>query len=196
MRRKPPPTLKRLRKRFARLVVRPRTDDRSKGRLTAGGTIFPCALGPAGVVSTKREGDGGTPRGTLPMRRLHRRADRGPRPPTGLGVRITKPTDGWCDAPGHARYNRLVSLPFSASHEALWRDDGLYDLVVELGWNDAPPRPGRGSAIFLHAARPGFAPTAGCVALAAPVLRRLLGRIGASTTLVVAPAPRKVKARR
>ncbi|WP_428978579.1 L,D-transpeptidase family protein [Chenggangzhangella methanolivorans] len=115
---------------------------------------FPCALGPAGTVTTKREGDGGTPRGRLALRRLFRRADRGPRPPSGLDTRTIRTTDGWCDAPGHRRYNRLITLPFSASHETLWRDDGLYDLVVELGWNDRPATPGRGSAIFLHAAAP------------------------------------------
>ena len=182
---------KRRKNRFRKLVVRPRVGDRARGRLTAGAMVFDCALGPAGVVSTKREGDGGTPRASLALRRLFRRADRGPRPATGLAVRVTRRTDGWCDAPGHRRYNRLISLPLSVSHETMWRDDHLYDLVVELGWNDRPPVPGRGSAIFLHAARPGFTPTAGCVALEPRVLRRLLARVGPSTRLEIAPRPRK-----
>lgn len=176
-----------------RIVVRAIVGEPARGRLTAGGAAFPCALGPAGIVSAKREGDGGTPRGALAVRRLWRRADRGPRPATGLAVRITRREDGWCDAPGHRRYNRPVSLPFSASHEAMWRDDGLYDLVAELGWNDRPPRPGRGSAIFLHAARPGFPPTAGCVALAPAVLRRLISRVGSATTVRIALPPRKLR---
>lgn len=75
----------------------------------------------------------------------------------------------------------------------MWRDDGLYDLVVELGWNDAPATPGRGSAIFLHAARPGFTPTAGCVALEARILRRVVARLGPKTKLEIAPRPRKAK---
>ena len=52
----------------------------------------------------------------------------------------------------------------------MWRDDDLYDIVVVLGHNDDPPVPGSGSAIFMHVARPGFAPTEGCVALALPDL--------------------------
>lgn len=177
--------------RLARLVVRPLVGARAKGVLRAGPMAFPCALGPAGVVTNKREGDGGTPRASLAMRRLFRRADRVARPPSGLAVRTTRPTDGWCDAPGHARYNRLITLPFPASHETLWRDDRLYDLVVELGWNDRPPTSGRGSAIFLHAARPGFAPTAGCVALAPRVLARVLAKCGPRTRLEIAPRPRR-----
>jgi L,D-peptidoglycan transpeptidase YkuD (ErfK/YbiS/YcfS/YnhG family) len=39
-----------------------------------------------------------------------------------------------------------------------------------LGFNDDPPVPGRGSAIFLHRARDHFAPTEGCVALAPKAL--------------------------
>ena len=47
----------------------------------------------------------------------------------------------------------------------MWRDDGAYDLVVMLGFNDAPPVAGRGSAIFLHCIADGKTSTAGCVAL-------------------------------
>ncbi len=176
--------------------MRPLALERARGRLSAGrGAPLPCALGPAGIVVDKREGDGATPRGALPVRRLWRRADRGPRPPTALPVRTIRRDDGWCDAPGHRSYNRLVRLPFQGSHEALWRQDGLYDLVAELGWNDRPARPGRGSAIFLHAARPGFPPTAGCVALAPEALRRLLAKLGPRTVLRIAPTPRKKKPR-
>jgi L,D-peptidoglycan transpeptidase YkuD (ErfK/YbiS/YcfS/YnhG family) len=184
------------RRRLARIEVAPLprlAGARAQGRLRAGGAMFPCALGPAGVTSRKREGDGATPRGEHPLRRLWRRADRGPRPPTGLAVRIVRRDDGWCDAPGARLYNRPVRLPFSASHEAMWRVDGLYDLVVELGWNDRPATPGRGSAIFLHAARPDFSATAGCVALAPAALRRLVAKLGPETRLSIAMGPRKIR---
>ena len=82
--------------------------------------------------------------------------------------------DGWCDAPDDPNYNRLVSQPYPASHEALWRDDGVYDLIVVLGHNDDPPVPGLGSAIFLHICRPGYPPTEGCVAIARDDLEALL----------------------
>ncbi|HEY0293101.1 MAG TPA: L,D-transpeptidase family protein [Hansschlegelia sp.] len=178
---------------MARIDVRARICDRARGRLTAGGASFVCALGRSGITAHKREGDGATPRAALRIRRVWRRPDRAARTAAGLGVRLTRPDDGWCDAADHPRYNRPVRLPFAASHERMWRDDGLYDLVGELGWNDRPARPGRGSAIFLHAARPGFTPTEGCVALAPLPLRRLIARLGPQTTLAIGLPPRKIK---
>lgn len=139
----------------------------SDGRLVFQGRTFRCALGRAGVVEAvrKHEGDSGTPAGLLALRRLYYRADRGPIPRSVLARVPIGRDDLWCDDPTHPDYNRLVRRPFDARHEMLWRDDALYDLVAELGWNDAPVMPGRGSAIFLHIARADYAPTAGCVAL-------------------------------
>jgi L,D-peptidoglycan transpeptidase YkuD (ErfK/YbiS/YcfS/YnhG family) len=102
------------------------------------------------------------------------RADRGPPPRCAVPVEPIAPEDGWCDDPRHRAYNRPVRLPFDGSHERLWREDALYDIVGVLGWNDDPVQPGRGSAIFLHVARPDFAPTEGCVALAPRDLRAVL----------------------
>ncbi len=76
--------------------------------------------------------------------------------------------------PADPAYNQPVALPHPGRHERLWREDAVYDIVGVLGWNDDPVRPGRGSAIFLHVARPDFAPTEGCVALALPDLRAAL----------------------
>ncbi len=71
-------------------------------------------------------------------------------------------------------YNKPVRLPYPARHERLWRDDALYDLIAVIGYNDDPIEPGRGSAIFLHVAHPGFAPTEGCVAMRVADLSDLL----------------------
>jgi L,D-peptidoglycan transpeptidase YkuD (ErfK/YbiS/YcfS/YnhG family) len=81
---------------------------------------------------------------------------------------------GWCDDPDSASYNQLVDLPFPGSHEKLWRDDHIYDLIITLGYNDDPVVPDRGSAIFLHVARPDYSPTEGCVAAALPDLLALM----------------------
>jgi len=158
------------------------------GRLVFQGRSFRCALGRAGVVEAarKHEGDGGTPTGLLPLRRLYFRADRGPIPPCALARVPIGPDDLWCDDPAHRDYNRLVRRPFDARHEVLWRDDALYDIVAELGWNDAPVLPGRGSAIFLHLARADYAPTEGCVALTRPDLLAVLAT--GLTALRVLPA--------
>jgi L,D-peptidoglycan transpeptidase YkuD (ErfK/YbiS/YcfS/YnhG family) len=157
-------------------------------RLRWEGGEAPCAIGQGGIRTDKREGDGATPVGSFALRRVLYRADRLTAPATGLPVVALAPDDGWCDAPADPAYNRPVRLPYAASHERMWRDDGLYDLVVVLGHNDDPPVPGAGSAIFLHVARPGFLPTEGCVAVERDVLRALLARCGPGDVLTV-PGP-------
>jgi L,D-peptidoglycan transpeptidase YkuD (ErfK/YbiS/YcfS/YnhG family) len=146
------------------------------GLLRFRGETLRCALGAGGIRADKQEGDGATPLGLLPIRRVLFRADRGARPATALPAELIAPDDGWCDDPGHADYNRQVRLPHPARHERLWREDAVYDVIGVLGWNDAPVRRGRGSAIFLHLARPGLPPTEGCVALPGADLRRLLAQ--------------------
>lgn len=129
---------------------------------------YPCAIGRAGMIPAglKREGDGMSPIGKWPMRRVFYRADRLEKPVTSLPCTIITRNQGWCDALGDPAYNRLVTLPFTPSHEVLWREDHAYDVIVELGHNDDPPVPGLGSAIFMHVAKPGYTPTEGCIALA------------------------------
>jgi L,D-peptidoglycan transpeptidase YkuD (ErfK/YbiS/YcfS/YnhG family) len=155
-------------------------------RAAFGARNWRCAIGPAGVTADKREGDGATPLGCFPLRRLLYRPDRMTRPETHLPVTPLVPEDGWCDAPGDPAYNTQVRLPIAASHERLWRDDNVYDAIVILGHNDDPPRPGAGSAIFLHVARDDYSPTQGCVALALPDLLTVLREAGAGTRVCVA----------
>jgi L,D-peptidoglycan transpeptidase YkuD (ErfK/YbiS/YcfS/YnhG family) len=166
--------------------VKSRPGDRRLGWLTAGALRFPCALGRSGVTHAKREGDGATPAGRFALRRLWLRPGAGFGRPSHLPQRLTRPHDGWCDDARHPRYNRPVRLPFAAGHERMWREDALYDAVIEIGWNDQPAVRGRGSAIFLHLARPGYKPTEGCVAVARPHLARLLPLIGPRTRIDIA----------
>ena len=144
------------------------------GLLTLGCDTWRCAIGRTGARRDKREGDGATPLAAMPLRRVLYRADRGPPPRCAVPVEPIARTDGWCDAPAHPAYNRMVRLPFDASHEELWREDALYDIVGVLGWNDDPVVRGRGSAIFLHVASRDYGPTAGCVALSDRDLRAAL----------------------
>lgn len=173
------------RRSLALIRVFPSALDRRRGRLLAGPLSLPCALGAGGIVSRKREGDGGTPRARLRVLAALYRPDRIRRPGTSLPLRPIRPDDGWCDAPGDRRYNRPVRLPYPASHERLARPDALYDLVLDLAWNRRPAIPGRGSAIFLHAARPGFTPTEGCIAVSRGHIARLVERIGPGTVVAV-----------
>lgn len=144
--------------------------------LTFDGLSMRCAVGRSGLILNKKEGDGGTPIGTWPLRRVFYRADKVAKPKTKLRVLEIGPADGWCDAPDDPNYNRLVKLPYPASAEDMWRDDDIYDVVVELGYNDDPVVPGKGSAIFLHLAREDYSPTAGCVAVALDDMRAVLER--------------------
>ena len=147
-----------------------------------------CALGRGGITRGKREGDGATPAGSWPMRRLLYRADRIKPPQTALPSSAIRPDDGWCDAPKDANYNMPVRLPYRDSAENLCRADGAYDLIVPLGYNDAPVVSGAGSAIFLHVARPDFTATEGCVALALADLLTVLGEADCGSHVIVESA--------
>jgi len=148
----------------------------------------PCALGRSGVIAAadKREGDGATPLGTWPLRKVYYRMDRIAPPETaGLPVEPISADLGWCDAAEHPDYNRPVPLPGAASHEELSRTEPVYDLVVVLGHNDDPVVPGMGSAIFWHLARADWQPTAGCIATRPDVLSELLAACGPDSTMTI-----------
>lgn len=153
--------------------------------LSAPGHDCPCLIGKAGTIpaADKREGDMASPIGSWPLRRVFFRPDRLDPPRTALPLFPLHEGLGWCDDPGDPRYNRLVALPFAASHEVMWRADHLYDLVVELGYNDDPPVVGHGSAIFLHLREAHTTHTAGCVAVTRDDLLRLLANADAGTRL-------------
>ncbi|SKA27876.1 L,D-transpeptidase family protein [Consotaella salsifontis] len=166
------------------LAVRRAPGRPTQGILSAGPLRLRCALGRSGIGSLKREGDGKTPRAALELLGAWWRADRQlPRPP--LPIRVIRKASGWCDAPRAAAYNRPVRLPFPHSAETLWREDHLYDLLFVLDWNVRSRARGRGSAIFLHIARPGLAPTEGCVALAARDMARLTPHLRRGSRLLI-----------
>ena len=138
------------------------------------GERYRCAVVRSGFTNRKTEGDGATPRGRFLLREVYVREDSVSRPETRLPVYALRPDDGWCDDPVWPEYNTKISLPFDGSHERLWRDDDTYDVIVVIGYNDAPVVAGKGSAIFMHVARPGYTPTEGCVALAKQDLLEVL----------------------
>ena len=166
-------------------IVRPAPGKRAEGRLIGPHGVVRAALGRTGIAATRREGDGSTPFGRLPLREVLYRADRGKRPRTALPVRAIRDRDGWCDDPLEANYNRLVALPSRLSGEGLKRADHLYDIVIVLGYNDGPRVKGRGSAIFVHLARPGYTPTDGCIALTRRDIVQLLARARRGSAILV-----------
>jgi L,D-peptidoglycan transpeptidase YkuD (ErfK/YbiS/YcfS/YnhG family) len=150
-----------------------------------GDQVVACALGRSGIRESKVEGDGATPVGRFALRRVLYRPDRVAAPVSGLPVIPIDPADGWCDAPDDPAYNRPVRLPYPASHEVLWREDGLYDVIVVMGHNDDPVVPGAGSAVFLHCIRPDGGPTAGCVAIDRTTLIAVLADCDTRTELAI-----------
>jgi L,D-peptidoglycan transpeptidase YkuD (ErfK/YbiS/YcfS/YnhG family) len=157
------------------------------GRLTWPGGSARAVCGHGGVRADKREGDGASPQGIFPLVASYYRPDRIAPPRTGLKLTALCPQHGWVDDPGDPLYNRPVLLPYPARHEFMWREDGLYDIVVVIGYNTDPPIAGLGSAIFLHVARPDFAPTEGCIAIERDVLAGLLARLGPGSTIAIRP---------
>jgi L,D-peptidoglycan transpeptidase YkuD (ErfK/YbiS/YcfS/YnhG family) len=164
------------------LRVRVRPGARSRGVLLAGPLAIPVMLGHSGIRANKREGDGATPRGRFRLRRLWWRPDRRPRPATRLPVRRIDPSIAWCEDPSDRRYNRPFRRSAAEAGDRLWRDDRLYDVVIEIDHNRRPRIAGRGSAVFM---RPNGSPTAGCVALAPAALRRLLARLGPKSQIEI-----------
>jgi L,D-peptidoglycan transpeptidase YkuD (ErfK/YbiS/YcfS/YnhG family) len=172
-----------LRLTLARIDVRARPANRRQGWLAAGPWRIPVALGRTGIKANKREGDGATPAGCFRLVRLWWRPDRLARPPTGLPVRRIRPGDGWCEDPADRRYNSPIRLKPGGTGDGLSRVDALYDLMIEIDHNTRPRIAGRGSAVFILVARPRLAPTAGCIAMPATVLRQLIRHLGPKTTI-------------
>ncbi|MEZ5787893.1 MAG: L,D-transpeptidase family protein [Xanthobacteraceae bacterium] len=157
----------------------------TRGWLIAGPLRLPVALGRAGIKANKFEGDGATPRGVFRPLRVWYRADRVLRPRTLLPIRRIHSADAWCEDPTDRRYNRPFRRGSGEPGDRLWREDHLYDLIVEIDHNTRPRIAGRGSAVFIHLARPNFGPTAGCVALRPSALQSFLQHLSPRTRIVV-----------
>ena len=171
------------------LTVQVDSGDSALAWATLGDRRWRCVVGAGGVREDKVEGDSATPVGQFPLRRLYFRNDRLVLPKARLPARPIAEHDGWCDDPRSPSYNRLVRVPNDWSHEKMWRQDGLYDLVVVVGYNDDPPEGEWGSAIFLHVAREDMGATQGCVAFTRTDLLELVTLLGPKTRLHVLSLP-------
>jgi L,D-peptidoglycan transpeptidase YkuD (ErfK/YbiS/YcfS/YnhG family) len=124
----------------------------------------------------KKEGDGKSPAGVFELRE----ATGYPAllPETHLRYRQATETLKCVDDPASGSYNQLVDATRVAkdwtSAEDMRRDDILYRLVVWVGHNDRPVAKGAGSCIFLHLRDRADAVTAGCTALDAEPMDRLM----------------------
>ena len=167
------------------ILVRPAPGEKTRAIVQVGPLRIPAAIGRTGRTSRKREGDGATPIAAMPLLLGYLRGDRLAQPASPLPLRRIQPSMLWCDAPDHPSYNRLVKAPFKPSHEEMRREDGLYDICLVLDWNVTSRRRHAGSAIFFHLIRPGYEPTAGCIAIAKRDMLRILPHMQRGTVVRV-----------
>lgn len=156
----------------------------SAGLMRIEGRAYPCVLGRSGISVLKREGDGTTPAGCYRLLFGFYQKRAGKTLLSSLPLSPIAPDDGWCDAPCHRLYNRHVKLPLAASHEKLWRDDTLYDVVIVPDHNYSRRQRGRGSAVFFHLT--GDKPyTEGCVGIDRDLMKKLLPRLSGQTIMQI-----------
>jgi L,D-peptidoglycan transpeptidase YkuD (ErfK/YbiS/YcfS/YnhG family) len=167
------------------MTVRTAPRDRRRAVIAFDGITLQAAIGRSGTTAFKREGDGATP--IAPMRLLSgfTRGERIRLPQTPLSIKRIGTHMLWCDEPKHAAYNRPVRAPFKPSHEEMMRADGLYDVCLVLDWNITSRKRNGGSAIFFHLIKPGYQPTAGCVAVHPRDMKRLLPHLRRGTVVRV-----------
>jgi L,D-peptidoglycan transpeptidase YkuD (ErfK/YbiS/YcfS/YnhG family) len=156
------------------IVVRAAPGRKTRALVQVGPLTVPAAIGRSGRSILKREGDGATPIADMKLLFGFTRGDHVRSLRTALPMRRIRKDMLWCDEPNNPNYNRLVKAPFKPSHEEMRRGDGLYDICLVLDWNVSSRRRHRGSAIFFHLIRPGYEPTAGCVAVSLRDMRRIL----------------------
>src|SRR5262249_45209404 len=173
------------RRAFSLIRVRARPGSSTRGILLAGPLALPVVLGRGGIRANKFEGDGATPRGRFRLVRLWWRAHRHPRPPTLLPAPRITPPPPWGEKTTDPPDNRPFPRAPPASADRPWRDHHPYPFIVEIDHNTRPRVAGRGSAVFVHVARPNRSPTAGCVAMAVNNLQRLLAVLGPKTRLAI-----------
>jgi L,D-peptidoglycan transpeptidase YkuD (ErfK/YbiS/YcfS/YnhG family) len=149
------------------------------------GNKYQCSLGRSGISQDKKEGDGATPVGDFPLREVFYRPDRLAKLETSIPAIAMQEDTAWCDDSASPYYNQQVKLPFTLSHENLWREDHVYDVVVVVGYNDQPVIKEKGSAIFMHIAREGYTPTAGCIAFSEKDLLKILKEAGPGTRIKI-----------
>ena len=146
---------------------------------------FKCALGKAGIGQKKLEGDQITPKGTYKIVKIYFRKDRLKKISSKFKLIEIKKNMGWCDDPKSKKYNQLIKLPSKYSHENLYRENSIYDLILVLNYNMNPIIKNKGSAIFIHIANKKFKNTEGCIAIEKKNLVRLVKIINKKTLVII-----------
>ena len=144
-----------------------------------------CSIGKSGIVKFKKEGDLTTPKGTFKLGSIYYRKDRNKYFKSKLKTKIIKKNMGWCDDIKSSKYNREISFPFKYSAEKLYRNDKIYDIFINIKYNNSPIIKGKGSAIFLHLTDKKYKKTKGCIAIIKKDFLKILPLINKKTKISI-----------
>ena len=144
-----------------------------------------CAIGKSGIVSSKKEGDLATPKGTFELGKLYYRKDNNRPLKCKIKKKIIRKKMGWCNDSRSKKYNQEISFPFKYGAEKLYRKDKIYDLFINIKYNSCPVIKKKGSAIFLHIADNKYKSTKGCVAISKNDFLKILPLINNKTKISI-----------
>jgi L,D-peptidoglycan transpeptidase YkuD (ErfK/YbiS/YcfS/YnhG family) len=144
-----------------------------------------CAIGKSGIISSKKEGDLATPKGTFELGTLYYRKDNIQQLKYKIKKKIIKKKMGWCNDSRSKKYNQEISFPFKYGAEKLYIKDKIYDLFINIKYNSCPVIKDKGSAIFLHIADSKYQPTKGCIAISKNDFLKILPLINNKTKISI-----------
>ena len=99
--------------------------------------------------------------------------------------RIIKKNMGWCNDSRSKKYNQEIYFPFKYRAEKLYRKDNIYDIFINIKYNQHPSVKERGSAIFLHLTNINYKPTSGCVAVKKKDFLKILPLFNKKTKILI-----------
>ena len=148
--------------------------------------IFKCQIGENGKVPKhiKTEGDKSTPIGKWELKTIFIRKEK-------LKLTLKKSSLSklvyikknyiWCDDKKSNFYNKLVKIKKNKkkkfTFEKMYRDDNVYDIIIEINYNRNPVIKNKGSAIFIHCSFTDLRPTEGCIAVEKNTLKFLINNL-------------------
>ena len=144
-----------------------------------------CSIGKSGITHSKKEGDLTTPRGLFRLGLLYYRKDKIKLLKSKITKRVIKKSMGWCNDSKSKKYNQEISFPFKYGAEKLHRKDKIYDIFINIKYNQFPIVKGKGSAIFLHLCSKKYKPTSGCVAIQKKDFLKILPLINNKTKILI-----------
>ena len=156
-----------------------------KKRLIYKGYKLKCSIGKSGLTYRKKEGDLKTPKGIFKLGLLYFRKDRVKYIKSKIKKRIIQKNYGWCDDQNNKKYNQQIKFPFKGGAEKLYRKDKIYDLLINIKYNQSPVTRGKGSAIFLHLCSNNYRSTKGCIAITRTDFNKIIPLIDKKTKILI-----------